>query len=185
MWRPERSWKTKSIPSIKKKKKGQIFLNMVTPVPTIMLPLQHWQRASDLNLFHTLPTAWIWYHLTSGFRSSRESSPRNSFHMWWRCGFKNNLKNSTPTGSRNLFSAGNDVALLAKMRYRKKVHLWAIFCILFHFYTLSGCKYTNTEALLSKLSTWHLTQTRKHILPTCKNRLLMRIFESKRNKGRM
>jgi hypothetical protein len=60
------------------------------------------------------------------------------------------MKNYTPKGSRNLFNAGKIVSLLGKMRYSEKVHLLSYICIVFHFYTLSGCKDTKMEAILPK-----------------------------------
>jgi len=63
------------------------------------------------------------------------------------------MRNSTPRGSKNLFSTG-DVKIkgyyVEKCGTETQYTLCAIFCVLFHFDTLSGCKDTNTDALLSK-----------------------------------
>jgi hypothetical protein len=50
----------------------------IIPDPTLMLPLQQQQKASDLKLFHTLPTARIWCCLTL-FRAFKTHPKVNHF----------------------------------------------------------------------------------------------------------
>jgi hypothetical protein len=53
---------------------------------------------------------------------------------------------------------------LEKWGMETKHTFWATFCILFHFDTLSGCKDTNVEALLSKCATYIIFLTNCNIL---------------------
>jgi hypothetical protein len=88
-----------------------------------------WQyRISDVKLFFTLPTAKIWHSLTSGLQLPSNISKELISHVMKQChllqetGFKNSLKNSTVTGSKNLFTAGSIVSnkrerLCGKLRY--------------------------------------------------------------------
>jgi hypothetical protein len=47
-------------------KQSRYFFNMVAPDPTLVLPLQRGHSTSNYKLFHALPTAQIWPHMTSG-----------------------------------------------------------------------------------------------------------------------
>jgi hypothetical protein len=71
-----------------------------------------WQyRISDVKLLFTLPTTQIWHSLTSSWQLSRNISKKLFSHVMKQChllqknGFKNSLKNSKVSRSRNLFNA--------------------------------------------------------------------------------
>lgn len=65
MQKISRGWNDKSIVFFGDK--SWCFFNVITADPTPVLPLQWWETASDVKLFHALPTVWIWHHLTSSF----------------------------------------------------------------------------------------------------------------------
>ena len=76
-----------------------------------------WQyRISNMMLFLTLPTAQIWHILTSSLQLSRNISKEFISHMMKQChllqenAFKYSLKNSTVTGSKNLFNVSTIVS---------------------------------------------------------------------------
>jgi hypothetical protein len=83
--------------------KSRCFFNVVTPGPTLLLPLQWQQKTLDLKLFHTLHIAQIWHH---------EAAVET--------GFKNSLKSFTAMGSMGLFIAG-DVSEARKTTWKNEV----------------------------------------------------------------
>jgi len=102
------------------------------PHPTLVLPLWWWQTASHFKLFHALPMAWIWHHLTSGYlQFSRNISKEfishvKKFKLLWENAFKKSLKLSTVTGLKDLFRY-----CMVKYGIETKYTLWAIFYFLF------------------------------------------------------
>jgi len=87
-------------------------------------------RMSDVKLFFTLPTAKFWHSLTSGLQLSRNISKELISHVMNQChllqenGFKNSLKNSLVTGSKNLFSAGSIASNKRETMWKIEVYLW-------------------------------------------------------------
>ena len=103
------------------------------PNPTLVLPLWWWQTVSHLKLFHALPMAWIWHHLTSGYlQFSRNISKEfilhvmKRFKLLWKNAFKKSLKLSTSTGLKVLFRY-----YMEKYGTETKYTFWATFYFLF------------------------------------------------------
>jgi hypothetical protein len=89
-------------------------------------------KSMDLRLFHTFPTAQTWQRLISGcsklsryISEAIVSHVTKKFKLLRQNSFENSLKNSAPTGSKNLFSTGSvyqtSGGLHGNMRYRNKV----------------------------------------------------------------
>ena len=105
------------------------FFNMIMPDPTIVLLCGNTEYQT-WSLFYTLPTAKIWHSLTSGLQLSSNISKELISHVMKQChllqenGFKNSLKNSKVTGSKNLFSAGSIVSNKGETVWKIEVYLW-------------------------------------------------------------
>jgi hypothetical protein len=104
--------------------------------------------------------------------------------MWWRYGCKNSLKNSNIWRFKNLVQCRQHITMWKNEVQKQSTTFepYFVFC-----YISIPCLDvdTNMLAVLSKCPTWQWAQRKKHTLLVCENRLLMRIFESKRNKERM
>jgi hypothetical protein len=67
--------------------KKRCFFSMMTLHHTLVLPLQWQWRASDLKLFHTFPTAWIWHHLTllfAALKTHLKGIPSHVVKKWFQ-----------------------------------------------------------------------------------------------------
>jgi hypothetical protein len=101
---------------------------MIMPDPTLVLPLEQWYTASDLRLFHTLPTAQILHcptygcsELTRNILKAIVSHVMKKFKLLWQNGFENRLKNSTPMGSKPLFNPGSVVSNGGGTKWKREV----------------------------------------------------------------
>ena len=123
--------------------KNWCFFNMITPDPTLILPLQWWKSTPDLKFFHTLSTAWIWHHRTYGcLHLSKNISKKFISHVMMKFkllqeyGFKESLNNAKAMSSKKLDDhwqccIQQEGDYVKKIRYRNRVHILS--------YTLFWC----------------------------------------------